>query len=173
MCDTLIFDFDRGFKIGAMEMTIKLYRIAAIMLAMALTACASQQRASRVTHIESQSETPQSTPTSDASQAHVGPPTREIDEFMTLEAGKYGSIKRGHVLQIIDSTNMLAEIRLRFGDSQVVWISELDTSAFADGSRLYMPFIEMNVHGRKEYESAFGKRTVFVLRPTSPLWRAR
>ena len=98
----------------------------------------------------------------------------ESRELLWLQDGAVGELRGGRVVQIIDPINMLVSIELGSGDSQLVWLTEFDTSFLADGSPFTrIPGFEWRVDGRKEYDSVFGKRTVFVVRPNSSLWRRR
>jgi hypothetical protein len=83
------------------------------------------------------------------------------DRMLRAYDGASGRVDGGRIVQIIDQKNMLITVG---DDNQTVWLTDFDTSGCADGDRFGLR-INMEISGRKEYESVLGKRTVYLMRP--------
>jgi len=83
-----------------------------------------------------------------------------------MEFGLYGEgTIEGTVLQIIDKENMLVSVPMNDGPPETGWVTGMVTDIYVDGSQI---FLHVKVDGRKRYESAFGVRTVPLLRLVAP-----
>src|SRR5207248_10649047 len=81
------------------------------------------------------------------------------DLWIVFADGDKGWV-RGTVVQIIDGSNMLMDVE-EFDEHKLAWIANVYTEPYTDGDRVSAYVV---VDGTKRYMSAFGVRTVKLLR---------
>jgi hypothetical protein len=93
---------------------------------------------------------------------HVNKP--ELTGVYEGEIGTLGFVK---VVQVIGDEDMLCEFVEGEGsvveETHVIWVNGHLTAGLVDGSSVYLDCIQ--IVGRKQYDSASGPKTVFLVRP--------